>query len=344
MKRTLAILLAIAALSLCLPGCTSKNTGDLSSSSDGTQAEASDGLTHITVVLDDYPIADSTFLYMASDLGYYAEENLEVKIITPLEGMTSEQMVATRIADFGICSQLDVISGRQNGLAMKSIGAIVQSPLQILQMIKGNKIYSPSDLYNKKFGYDGTDLQKAMIATVLYGSRRSFMDIDLVDITGQESTALTDGLVDITIGGSLIYDLPVAEENNIDIDWLKVESYSVPSYYEKVFIASDDTISNDPELVSSFLKASARGYTAMCDQREEAIRTLIKYQDAENKPISQTLARTTIYTIIPLMQPAETAFLQQDDLRWQEVIDWMTEWQLIQSDLTLDDVRANLIF
>ena len=334
MKRIVALIITIVMILMLCCACGT------SQEEESTAASVPSDLREITVSLDNYPLADTIFMYMAKDMGYFAEEGLDVTFVMPTE-LTSVQMVNEGFSYFGMCTQLDVVSACASGLPVKSIGAVLQSPEELFLTKKGNKIYSPSDLFDKRLGYDGSELQKAMIACMLYGSYRSFMDVDLINISGMDKgQLLNDGTVEAMLGGSILYDLPLLEEGNVEPDWLKPENYNVPNYYGEVLIASDALIQSEPELIQSFLRACAKGYEAMGQNREEAIRCLIRSQDKEHLPITDSLARTTIYTVIPMMKPEEVSFLEQSDERWQEVITWMTRWNLITSGLTVDDCRA----
>ena len=334
MKKVIALVLSIVMILMLCCACGSPQDGE------STDVSVPSNLREVTVSLDNYPLADTIFMYMAKDMGYFAEEGLDVTFVMPGE-LSPVQMVTEGFSYFGMCTQLDVVSARASGLPVKSIGAVLQSPELLFLTKKGNKIYSPSDLFDKKLGYDGSELQKAMIACMLYGSYRSFMDVDLVNISGMDKAQLlTDGTVEAMLGGSILYDLPLLEEAKVEPDWLKPENYNVPNYYGEVLIASDALIQSEPELIQSFLRACARGYEAMGQNREEAIRCLIRSQDKEHLPITDTLARTTTYTVIPLMKPEEVSFLEQSDERWQEVISWMVRWNLITPGLTVDECRV----
>lgn len=41
-----------------------------------------------------------------------------------------------------------------------------------------------------------------------------------------------------------------------------------------------------------------------------------------------------------MMKPEEVSFLDQSDYCWNTVLTWMTRWNLISGNLTVDDVRA----
>lgn len=337
MKRIITLILCmVMILALCC-ACGTKDEPSSAASESSTEE-----LRKITVALDSYPKADTVFLYMAQEQGFFAEEGLYVDFVMPSE-LSPAEMVSQGYSYFGMCSQPDVISARCAGHSIKSIGTVLQSPQDLFLTKKGNKIYSPSDLYDKKFGYDGSELQKAMIACMLYGSYRSFMDIDLVDISGMDlGEILESGTVDAMAAGSILYDLPLLEEKNLEPDWLKLENYNIPSYYGEVLVASDALIESEPDLIRAFLRACSKGYEAMKSDKEEAIRCLVRSQDKENLPVSDSLARTTLYTVIPMMKPDEVSFLEQSPERWDKLVQWMSEWKLIPADTVSQDMFAVL--
>ena len=100
----------------------------------------------------------------------------------------------------------------------------------------------------------------------------------------------------------------------------------------------------EPEVLSAFLRASARGFADMKADPEAALATLLANQNEENFPLSETVERKSMETLLPLMETAEAAFLSQSDACWQENIDWMLSQGLIEKAVSLDGVRVNLEF
>ena len=76
----------------------------------------------ITVVLDWTPNTNHTGIYAAKNLGYYEEEGLDVTIIQPGNG-TSDQLVASGKAQFGISYQESVTLARLQDIPVVSIAA-----------------------------------------------------------------------------------------------------------------------------------------------------------------------------------------------------------------------------
>ncbi|MFR0924356.1 MAG: ABC transporter substrate-binding protein [Butyricicoccaceae bacterium] len=124
-KRILALL---AAGTMLLTGCGAQNAAQSDAANSG-----SDDLQHLTVVLDWYPNALHAFLYEAQEKGYFAEEGLDVDIQSPAGVNDAMSMVAAGKADIGLYYQQDVIQARaEQDVPIKSIGAVVQGPLNII--------------------------------------------------------------------------------------------------------------------------------------------------------------------------------------------------------------------
>lgn len=338
MRRISTLFLtALLCLSL-LAGCGAQ-TGPTDSS--GGSAESKE----LDVVLDWYPNALHAFLYVAIEKGYYAEERLQVNIRFPSNANDAISLVAAGKADIGLYYQQDVIQARADqGVPVKSIGAVVQAPLNIVLSLKDKNITSPADLVGKTVGYAGTELSEALIRSIMNYVGADYSDVTMIDVGFDLMSSMTTGNVDATIGCLVNHEVPQMEEEGFAVSWFDLDDYGVPTYYEGVFLANDDAIENDSETLKAFLRASARGFADMQADPEEALRILLDNQNEENFPLSETVERSSMETLLPLMETAEAQFLSQSDACWQENIDWMLEQGLIDSAPSLDEVRVDLDF
>lgn len=338
MRRISTLFLtALLCLSL-LAGCGAQ-TGPTDSS--GGSAESKE----LDVVLDWYPNALHAFLYVAIEKGYYAEEGLQVNIRFPSNANDAISLVAAGKADIGLYYQQDVIQARADqGVPVKSIGAVVQAPLNIVLSLKDKNITSPADLVGKTVGYAGTELSEALIRSIMNYVGADYSAVTMIDVGFDLMSSMTTGNVDATIGCLVNHEVPQMEEEGFAVSWFDLDDYGVPTYYEGVFLANDDAIENDSETLKAFLRASARGFADMQADPEEALRILLDNQNEENFPLSETVERSSMETLLPLMETAEAQFLSQSDACWRENIDWMLEQGLIDSAPSLDEVRVDLDF
>ena len=329
MKRMISFIL-VCALLLC--GCsTSPNN------------ETNNEWKELDVVLDWYPNALHAFMYVAIENGYYEEEGLKVNIRFPANANDAISLVAAGQADIGLYYQQDVIQARANqDVPVKSIGAVVQGPLNIVLSLEEKNITGAEDLVGKTVGYAGTELSEALIRSIMQYVGADYSDVTMIDVGFDLMSSMTTGNVDATIGCLVNHEVPQMEEEGFSVNWFDLDEYGLPTYYEGVFLANDDAIEHDSETLKAFLRASAKGFADMKANPEEALQILLANQNEENFPLSETVERKSVEVLLPMMETANESFLSQSDECWQENIDWMLEQGLISETVALDDVRINL--
>lgn len=329
MKRIISLMLVCTML-LC--GCSvSKNKN------------GNNDLKELDVVLDWYPNALHAFLYVAIENGYYEEEGLKVNIRFPSNANDAISLVAAGKADIGLYYQQDVIQARANqNIPVKSIGAVVQGPLNIVLSLEGKDIMGAEDLVGKTIGYAGTELSEALIRSIMQYVGADYSDVTMIDVGFDLMSSMTTGNVDATIGCLVNHEVPQMEEEGFSVNWFDLDDYGVPTYYEGIFLVNDEMIANDSETLRAFLRASAKGFADMKADPEAALEILLANQNEENFPLSETVERKSMETLLPMMETADASFLSQSDECWQENIDWMLEQGLISERVALDEVRIDL--
>lgn len=314
-----------------------------SSKPQGTPSEAAAALQEIDVVLDWYPNALHAFLYTAIEKGYYAEEGLKVNIRFPSNTNDAISLVAAGKADLGIYYLQDVIMARANqSVPVKSIGAIAQRPLNIILSLKENNITSPLDLVGKKIGYAGTELSEAIVKSVMEYAGADFADVTMIDVGFDLMSSMTTKNVDATIGCLVNHEVPQMEEEGFAVNYMELADYGVPSYYESVFVASDEAIQNNPEMLAAFLRASEKGFRDMQADPEESLQILLDNQNEENFPLSKTVEQSSMQVLLPILEAEETPFLSQSADVWQSNIDWLFNQGLISEKPTVDMLMADI--
>lgn len=330
MKRLLA--LALVCVLFLLAGC-GKN--------DARTVE--DALREINVVLDWYPNALHSFLYVALEKGYFEDEGLQVNIRFPSNANDAISLVAAGQAEIGLYYQQDVIQACANqNVPVKSIGAVVQTPLNVLMFMQDEHIASPEDLKGKTIGYASTELSEAIVCSMMAYVGADYGDVNMVDVGFDLMSSMTTGKVNATIGGYLNHEYPQLLEEGFDVDYLRVEDYGVPNYYEGVFLANDQMIAQEPETLMAFLRACGKAFQDVKNDPDGAIQILLENQNAENFPLTESVERSSLELLLPRMETEELAFLDQSDECWQENIDWMAAQNLIAAPVALDDVRICL--
>ena len=334
MKKTTkyaAVCLVLALIAGLLSGC---GTG---------KKDESAAPREINVVLDWYPNALHTFLYTAIERGYYADEGLDVKIRFPANENDALSLVGAGQAEIGLYYEHDIIQAvAEQDVPVKSIGAVVQSPLNVILSLAEKDIHTPADLVGRTVGYAGTALSEAIVRSMMESVGADGSDVELVNVGFELMSAMTTGNVDATIGCLVNHEVPQMEEEGFQVNWFLVNEYGIPNYYEAVFLANNEMIENEPEVLSAFLRASAKGFEDFKADPEGCLKILLDNQSEENFPLSETVETQSCETLLPLMETADAPFLSQSEENWRENIDWMLSEGLISQPVEVSQVMAAL--
>ncbi|MCC2231208.1 ABC transporter substrate-binding protein [Lachnospiraceae bacterium CLA-AA-H215] len=363
LNKVLAVVMA-GAMTLSLAACGSSNstadtTAAAGSAADTTAAaadasedtadttaaatEKSGELREMNVVLDWYPNALHTFIYTAIERGYYEEEGLDVHIQFPANDNDALALVAAGRAQIGLYYEHDIIQAVANqNVGIKSIGAVVQAPLNIILSLKDKNILSPKDLEGKTIGYSGTALSESLVYTMMQAVGASIDDVEMVNVGFELMSSMTTGNVDATIGCLVNHEVPELEHEGFEVNYFSVSDYGIPNYYEGVFLANNDMIENEPEVLEAFLRASAKGFKDFKADPYGCLDILLNNQNEENFPLTPEVEQQSCDTLLPLMETADAEFLSQTEENWQANIDWMLENGLIDHAVDVSDVMINL--
>lgn len=300
-------------------------------------------LREMNVVLDWYPNALHTFIYTAIEKGYYEEEGLDVKIQFPANDNDALALVAAERAEIGLFYEHDIIQAVANqNVGIKSIGAVVQSPLNIILSLKDQNITSPEDLEGKTIGYSGTAMSEALVKTLMEAVGASVDDVNMINVGFELMSAMTTGNVNATIGCLVNHEVPELEHQGFEVNHFSVSGYGIPNYYECVFLSNNKMIENEPEALAGFLRASAKGFADFKADPYGCLDILLNNQNEENFPLTPEVEMKSCDTILPLMETESIDFLTQTEENWQENIDWMLGAGLIDEAVEVSDVMVDL--
>ncbi len=335
MKKIVAMLLA-AAMTFGAAGCGGSTTQ--------TEGENGTALEDFNIVLDWYPNAIHSFLYVAQEKGYFAEEGLNLVINFPANTNDGISLPAAGKADIGIYYLQDaILTAVEENVPIVSVGAVTQSSLNVVISLKESGIAGAADLAGKRIGYAGTVLSEAQIASMLEYAGLSADDCEFVDVGFDLLTATTTGQVDATTGNMVNHEVPQLEEEGFEINYFYPTDYGVPECYELVFLAGKDAVENNPEKIQRFLRACQKGFDFMKENPEEALQILLANQNAENFPLSETVETESMNILLPVMETEEASFLHQEVSVWQENADWLYERGILSEQTDVSDLVVNLL-
>ncbi|MBM7570606.1 ABC transporter substrate-binding protein [Aquibacillus albus] len=300
-------------------------------------------LTEVDIMLDWYPNAVHSYLYAAIEKGYFEEEGVKVNIQFPANPTDPINLAASGQITLGITYQPDVVTARANqDVPVKSIGAIVRSPLNHTIFMADSAIETPKDLEGKQVGFPGIPVNEALIKTMVQNDGGDPSQVEMIDVGFELGSSIVSGNVAAVTGAYINHEVPVLEHEGHDVDYFNPVDYGVPSFYELVFVTNDTTWEEESDVIRAFWRGATKGYEFMVENPDEALAILLDNQDESNFPLNEEVEKQSLEILLPKME-SEDGFGSQDAESWQETIDWMKEYELIDSEPSLEDIYVNIV-
>jgi len=296
----------------------------------------------VSIMLDWYPNAVHSFLYVAEEKGYFEDEGIELDIQFPANPTDPINLAAAGKVTLGITYQPDVIIARsEQDIGVKSVGVLVRSPLNHVAFLKENGIESPKDLEGKIVGYTGIPLNEAMLKTMMDADSADYSKVNMVDVGFELNSSLISKKADAVIGAYINHEVPLLEYEGFPTGYIDPTDFGVPSFYELVVVTSDDTWKNEQQNIEAFWRAVGKAFDDMENDPEEALAILLKYQDEANFPLVEEVEKESLSILLPKMKAPGT-FGEQDEETWTVTAKWMKETGLLQKDVDLEGIYVNM--
>jgi putative hydroxymethylpyrimidine transport system substrate-binding protein len=279
----------------------------------------------LTLMLDFFPNADHAGIYAAEARGDFRRAGLAVKLQTPSDPSEPLRLLAAGRVDLAISYEPELFLARDKGLALASVGAIVQRPLTSIISLKG--ISSPGQLQGKRVGTAGIPYQSAYLKTIAKAA--GVTGIKEVNVGFNLVPAMLSKKVDATLGGFWNYEGIQLQRRHRRPHIIPVDRAGVPTYDELIVVAREDTLRtrDGAAKVRRFMQALAAGYAAVRKDPVAGIDPLL----AAAKDLDRGLQLASVKATLPaFFPPAGKPFGWQDLRAWGRYAKWMTDNGLLK--------------
>ncbi len=285
----------------------------------------------VTVVLDWTPNTNHTGLYVAKDMGYFAEEGLEVEILQP-SGGTSDQLVASGRAEFGVSYQEGVTFARLEDVPVVSIGAVIQHNTSGFASLKEKGIKTPKDWAGKNYGGWGSPVENATLKAMIEKDGGKVEDINILTTGSADFFQTSKSQVDFAWVFEAWTNIE-AKLNGFEIDYIPLRAYDdALDYYTPVIITNEKLIKKDKKLVEKFMRAVKKGYEYAINNPVEAGEILL-----DNAPeLSRELVIESSKYLASRYQDDAPYWGRQKESVWVNYQNWLFDNGLIseKTDMT----------
>ena len=230
-----------------------------------TPAMAADKMT---VLLDWFINPDHGPLIVAEEMGYFADEGLEVEIVAPADPADPPKLAAAGKAELAIGYQPQLHLQIHEGLPLKRVGTLVATPLNCLLVLADSPIQSPGDLKGKKVGFSVAGVEEALLGAIMAPHGLTIDDIELVNVNWSLSPSLMSGQVDAVIGAFRNFELNQMEIEGVEGRCFYLEEEGLPSYDELIYVANPETM--DADKIRRFLAATEKATQFIVNHPEKS--------------------------------------------------------------------------
>jgi len=295
-------------------------------------------LQDVTLMLDWVPNTNHTGIYVAQANGYFEDAGLSVTIIEPGE-VYAEHAVAAEAADFGVSFQEQVTLARADDVPIVSIAAIIQHNSSGFASRAELGAHSPRDWEGLRYGSFGSPFEPPTLQVLMNCDGGEFEALEIVDTGFSDPLALLDEAVTDLAWIFYGWQGIQAEYEGIDLQIVMMEDWfdCIPDYYTPVFIASETTIREHPQVVRAFLEAIERGYRFSIDNPDQAADILLNAIPELNKD----LVHRSQSWLSPRYQADATHWGEQDIQVWQAYSAWMVENGILTEFIHAEDAFTN---
>src|SRR5690606_12095842 len=144
-----------------------------------TPAAAADKLT---VLLDWFVNPDHAPLIVAKQGGFFEKHGLDVELVEPADPNAPPKLVAAGQGGLAGTYQPSLYLQVQEGLPLKRIGGIVDTPLNCLAVLADGPIETVADLKGKKIGYSISGFEDALLGVMLENNGLKASDVEMINV------------------------------------------------------------------------------------------------------------------------------------------------------------------
>jgi ABC-type nitrate/sulfonate/bicarbonate transport system substrate-binding protein len=299
-------------------------------------------MTNLTVALDWTPNVNHIGFFVAQQLGFYAEHNLELIFINPATDnyeTTPGKKLESGTADFAIAPFETVISlnNKENKVDAIAVFAILQEDLSSIATLQSSNLHRPRLLDGKTYASYKARYEDYIVQEMI----KNDGGMGNLTLVYPPKLGIWNTLLQNEADATWIFDNwegIAAEKANIALHKFKLGQYQIPYGYSPVVITTNSKLAAHRERYAGFIKATRKGYLYAAAHKSEAAETLMPYltdDDRENIDINKALDITAPFF------GSETTCGYMEPQRISRFLNWLADNQLENSRITTQTLFTN---
>ena len=250
----------------------------------------------VTLLLDWFPNIDHAPLYVAQENKIFGKHGLKVELLWGGDPDAPLKLVAAGKYPFAVSYQQSVTIARASKevLPVKSIGLLVEHPLNTISFLKKTGIKTPADFKGKKIGYTVAPLDVLLFNAIAANAGLAEDDYELINVGTNIVAPMLSGQIDAVIGPFRNYEINMLKLEGAEADFFALEKHGIPDYYELVIITNDAYLENHPETTQKLMMAIQEAIKFTKEKPDEALQLFFKANPDATKELEELAFRDTL--------------------------------------------------
>jgi NitT/TauT family transport system substrate-binding protein len=309
----------LTALALVVAAC-----GD---DSEGGGAEDCEETDSVRLQLQWVAQAQFAGYFVADDLGFYADECLDVEILEGAVEIVPQQVLATGGAEFGLAWVPKALVSREQGADIVNIAQVFERSGTLMVSFADQGISTVDDFAGKQVGNWGFGNEYELTAAIEQAGLTG--DVELV-AQSFDMLALLNGEIDVA--EAMIYNeyAQVLEAENPDtgelyepgdLNVIDFNDVGTAMLQDAVWVNADWIEGEGNEDIAvRFLKASFRGWIHCLDNFDECVEVVLE----NGSTLGESHQQWQLNEILGLIFPATNGIGVMNDSLWDQTVDVAT--------------------
>ena len=291
----------------------------------------------VTLLLDWFPNIDHAPLYVAQENKIFGKHGLKVELLWGGDPDAPLKLVAAGKYPFAVSYQQSVTIARASKevLPVKSIGLLVEHPLNTISFLKKTGIKTPADFKGKKIGYTVAPLDVLLFNAIAANAGLAEDDYELINVGTNIVAPMLSGQIDAVIGPFRNYEINMLKLEGAEADFFALEKHGIPDYYELVIITNDAYLENHPETTQKLMMAIQEAIKFTKEKPDEALQLFFKANPDATKELEELAFRDTL----DLFATTQV----QSEVKWTAFAKFAYEKGLISKTVKAKDCFVNVL-
>jgi NitT/TauT family transport system substrate-binding protein len=263
--------------------------------------------------------------YMAQEKSYYAQENIKINFLEGGKGIDIAQRVSSGQADFGVLTPEFIFIKRSQGAPLKAIAAIYRRSAVVFIAMADSGIVRPSDFIGKTVATGDPGGSQDFELQFYAMMKRLGLPYSKVKIVSYDPAyvGFYNGKVEVTpcySTGGLI----MIRQKGLKLNLIWPSDYGI-HFYSDTLTTTDKMISEKPDLVTRFLRASLKGWQDALEDYQQAVAVTLKYAQIKDEAFQTAMMEA----MLPLVHTGEDRIGWMKDEVWKGMYQVLLEQKLL---------------